>query len=86
MRKKIYSDFIPVTESKNCQHLKNNLMFSYADDNERDDVTALAFFQGFLPECQENDSLTPSNVGSKALFAQGQYPSPDCPICTLKGT
>ena len=54
-------------------------MYLYADNNERDDATAMAFIRGFAPECLTNVSI--SNDGARALFQQGQDASARCPLC-----
>ena len=55
----------------NAQSACSSQVFAYADDNERDNVTAVKFFEGFVPECP---IVSMTHSGSNLLFDQGQYP------------
>ncbi|CAK4077738.1 unnamed protein product [Aphanomyces euteiches] len=50
--------------------------FAYADNNERDIVTAQQFLSGFLPSCT---SLVPTTNDTRLLFEQGQDSTAICP-------
>uniref|UniRef100_A0AAV1SZD6 Acid phosphatase n=1 Tax=Peronospora matthiolae TaxID=2874970 RepID=A0AAV1SZD6_9STRA len=53
--------------------------FAYADNNERDNVTAVAFLSGLYPLCEE---LVPMTEKTQFLFEQGQDPTAKCPVCS----
>ncbi|ETV92561.1 hypothetical protein H310_13224 [Aphanomyces invadans] len=53
--------------------------FAYADDNERDYITAQEFLHGFLPTCAD---LSPVTNGTRLLFEQGQDPTATCPVAS----
>ncbi|KAF4133793.1 Histidine phosphatase superfamily (branch 2) [Phytophthora infestans] len=53
--------------------------FAYADDNQRDNLTAVAFLSGLYPLCKE---LVPITKETQSLFEQGQDPTASCPVCS----
>ncbi|ETN13506.1 hypothetical protein PPTG_08309 [Phytophthora nicotianae INRA-310] len=53
--------------------------FAYADNNQRDNLTALAFLSGLYPLCTE---LVPITKETQSLFEQGQDPTANCPVCS----
>ncbi|KAF1794243.1 Histidine phosphatase superfamily [Phytophthora cactorum] len=53
--------------------------FAYADNNQRDNLTAVAFLSGLYPLCKE---LVPITKETQLLFEQGQDPTADCPVCS----
>ncbi|CAI5740205.1 unnamed protein product [Hyaloperonospora brassicae] len=53
--------------------------FAYADNNERDNVTAVAFLSGLYPLCKD---LVPMTTETRLLFEQGQDPTAKCPVCS----
>ncbi|UIZ22736.1 hypothetical protein KXD40_003801 [Peronospora effusa] len=69
-RDHLYSKFLNAT----CKET-----FSYADNNQRDNLTAVAFLSGLYPSCKE---LVPIMKETQLLFEQGQDPTANCPVCS----
>ncbi|RLN02239.1 hypothetical protein BBJ28_00000229 [Nothophytophthora sp. Chile5] len=72
-RDHLYKEFLDVA----CKQT-----FAYADDNQRDNLTALAFLSGLYPSCKE---LVPITKQTQLLFEQGQDPTANCPVCSKAG-
>ncbi|CAH0475845.1 unnamed protein product [Peronospora belbahrii] len=66
----LYNEFLNAT----CEET-----FSYADNNQRDNLTAAAFLSGLYPSCKE---LVPITKETQLLFEQGQDPTANCPVCS----
>lgn len=69
-RDHLYNEFLNAT----CEET-----FAYADNNQRDNLTAIAFLSGLYPSCKE---LVPITKETELLFEQGQDPTADCPVCS----
>ncbi|KAK1945000.1 Periplasmic AppA protein [Phytophthora citrophthora] len=69
-RDHLYEEFLNAT----CEET-----FAYADNNQRDNLTAIAFLGGLYPSCKE---LVPITKETELLFEQGQDPTADCPVCS----
>ncbi|KAL3671529.1 hypothetical protein V7S43_003449 [Phytophthora oleae] len=69
-RDHLYEQFLNAT----CEET-----FAYADNNQRDNLTAIAFLSGLYPSCKE---LVPITKETELLFEQGQDPTADCPVCS----
>ncbi|KAI9916103.1 hypothetical protein PsorP6_008190 [Peronosclerospora sorghi] len=69
-RKHLYSGFLNAT----CKET-----FAYADQNQRDNLTALGFLSGLYPLCKQ---LVPITKGTHLLFEQGEDPTASCPVCS----
>ncbi|EGZ15814.1 hypothetical protein PHYSODRAFT_508446, partial [Phytophthora sojae] len=72
-REHLYQEFLNAT----CKET-----FAYADNNQRDNLTAIAFLSGLYPLCKE---LVPSTKETELLFEQGQDPTTNCPVCSRAG-
>ncbi|TYZ63886.1 hypothetical protein PybrP1_006249 [[Pythium] brassicae (nom. inval.)] len=69
-RAHLYADFLDASCDKT---------FSYADANQRDNLTAQAFLSGLHPTCKD---VVPITAQTRLLFEQGQDPSASCPVCS----
>ncbi|KAL4144612.1 hypothetical protein PRNP1_013741 [Phytophthora ramorum] len=69
-RDHLYEEFLNAT----CEET-----FAYADDNQRDNLTAIAFLSGLYPSCKD---LVPITKETQLLFEQGQDPTANCPVCS----
>ncbi|KAG7400040.1 hypothetical protein PHYBOEH_007108 [Phytophthora boehmeriae] len=69
-RDHLYQEFLNAT----CKET-----FAYADDNQRDNLTAIAFMSGLYPSCKD---LVPITKQTQLLFEQGQNPTANCPVCS----
>ncbi|KAE8892769.1 hypothetical protein PF007_g3779 [Phytophthora fragariae] len=69
-RDHLYQEFLNAT----CKET-----FAYADNNQRDNLTAIAFSSGLYPSCKD---LVPITKETELLFEQGQNPTADCPVCS----
>ncbi|KAG7393890.1 hypothetical protein PHYPSEUDO_000067 [Phytophthora pseudosyringae] len=69
-RDHLYDEFLNAT----CEET-----FAYADNNQRDNLTAVAFLSGLYPSCRE---LVPITKETQLLFEQGQDPTANCPVCS----
>ncbi|KAG6597882.1 uncharacterized protein IUM83_07692 [Phytophthora cinnamomi] len=69
-RDHLYQEFLNAT----CKET-----FAYADNNQRDNLTAIAFLSGLYPLCKD---LVPITKETQLLFEQGQDPTANCPVCS----
>ncbi|DBA04020.1 TPA: hypothetical protein N0F65_009367 [Lagenidium giganteum] len=69
-RSHLYKDFLDDSCDK---------VFAYADNNQRDNLTADAFIRGMYPKCPE---VVPMTAQTRLLFEQGQDPTATCPVCS----
>ncbi|RLN26176.1 hypothetical protein BBI17_001272 [Phytophthora kernoviae] len=72
-RDHLYQEFLNAT----CKET-----FAYADNNQRDNLTAIAFLSGLYPSCKD---LVPITKQTQLLFEQGEDPTANCPVCSKAG-